>query len=261
MKNAFRFAIILGAISIAAGLAIAGVYGLTHARIERKERAAFEESLRAIFPEAERFAPVHADVLAPGAAIDSAAFLEDLRRGKAVGAAIGGEGVAGYLAVGEGQGYSSRIRVLVGAKPDGSIKAIRILYAAETPGLGERAREVKANRTLWQGLKGAFGAKPAAPAGGLEPWFPKQFENKDFGQLVVVKTASTDKIQAITAATITSTAVTNAVRAALGAISRETSGAPGPANRDVQVITSATPSASESDVRLPGVDSSATGRR
>jgi electron transport complex protein RnfG len=87
-------------------------------------------------------------------------------------------------------GYAGPVEVVVGLKESGGLRAIRILRQSETPGLG---------------------AKAPLPA------FSGQYDNKDADQLVVVKTQPTeaDQIQAISGATITSTAVTLGVNTAL----------------------------------------------
>ncbi len=213
MKNAVRFTVVLGLITIAAGLGVSAVYQLTRGRIDAKKEKAFAAALSEVFPEADRFV---------------AAGSEDPWQGEGVGVALKGAETGGYLAVGEKQGYSSKIRVLVGARSDLSIKAVRILEQAETPGLGERTKEVRTDRTVWRAAGEAVGAveKTAEPE-DTTPWFQKQFEGLTLEKLVVVKDSSEDGIQAITGATISSQAVTDAVKAALSLIAAEVGGVTG----------------------------------
>ena len=86
------------------------------------------------------------------------------------------------------KGFGGDIQLTVGVK-DGVVTGVRIGTHSETPGLGARAAEEK---------------------------FYGQFTGKS-GALSVIKTgeAGDSEINAITAATITSTAVTNAVNEAL----------------------------------------------
>lgn len=77
-----------------------------------------------------------------------------------------------------GKGYSSNIETMVGIKKDGTITRIKILSQNETPGLGTRVSE---------------------------PIFTERFNNKNFQKL--------EEIEAITGATISSTAVINSIRA------------------------------------------------
>ena len=209
MKNALRFTAVLGLITIASGLGVSTVYMLTRGRIEAKQQEAFAAALQSVFPDAESF-----EALGGGGAWE----------GEGVGVAISGGEPAGYLAVGARQGYSSTIRVLVGAGADLTIKAVRILEQAETPGLGERTKEVKTDRTIWQAAGEAVGVSEGGGDEETVPWFQKQFAGLTLDTLVVVKDASAKGVQAITGATVSSVAVTEAVKAALGEIKSGISG-------------------------------------
>lgn len=100
-----------------------------------------------------------------------------------------GEKLDGYIIETFGKGYSSFVHIFVAMAEDMKIKKIKILHQAETPGLGD---EIEAD------------------------WFTKQYEGKGLDRLVVVKgDPNTDKIQAITGATISTRAVTNGVKAAV----------------------------------------------
>lgn len=214
-KNAVRFVRVLGLIAAVMAFGVAGVYQVTSGRIAQKKRVAFEAALNAVFPDATSFEPLYsAD--ASGAAWS----------GEGVGKAVGPAGVLGYLARGEKQGYASKIEVLVACDTAYTVKAIRILSSAETPGLGERAKEVRTDRTLWRAIGESVGLVEKKPENGpLEPWFQAQFAGKTLDKLVVVKQPTAENIQAITAATITSRAVTEAVRNALEDIRKGTSNA------------------------------------
>ncbi len=99
-----------------------------------------------------------------------------------------GKKVIGYVASTVGKGYSSYIKILVSTDPDIKIKSINILSHQETPGLGDEIeKEV----------------------------FKKQFDGKSLENLELVKVETTDKIQAISGATISSRAVTNGVKEAV----------------------------------------------
>lgn len=97
-----------------------------------------------------------------------------------------GESV-GYVFTTAATGYGGEISVMTGIDQDGLITGIQILSINETPGLGMKAQDES---------------------------FLSQFLGKS-GQLTLSKTASGDEIQALTGATITSTAMTEAVNAAL----------------------------------------------
>lgn len=97
-----------------------------------------------------------------------------------------GDTVIGYIIQSFGKGYSSYINTLVAVDKDFKVRTISILGHAETPGLGD---EIEADS------------------------FKNQFTDKDIDHLKVLKTETTEYVQAISGATISSRAVTeDAVR-------------------------------------------------
>jgi electron transport complex protein RnfG len=92
-----------------------------------------------------------------------------------------GEDLIGYVVQSFGKGYSSYIDTLVSVDGDFKVQKIDILHHAETPGLGD---EIEL------------------------PYFKEQFADKDLDHLKVLKTETTEYIQAISGATISSRAVT-----------------------------------------------------
>jgi Na+-translocating ferredoxin:NAD+ oxidoreductase subunit G len=89
--------------------------------------------------------------------------------------------VSGYIIQSYGKGYSSYINTLIAVDKDFKVLKINILGHAETPGLGD---EIETDS------------------------FKNQFTGKDSDHLKVLKTETTDYIQAISGATISSRAVT-----------------------------------------------------
>ena len=101
--------------------------------------------------------------------------------------------LCGYVVESYGKGYSSFIHSMIAVDPSLKVVNLKILGHAETPGLGD----------------------------GIEaPNFQKQFNGKSVDNMQVVKTSGTDKIQAISGATISSRAVVNAQRDALTFLSK-----------------------------------------
>jgi electron transport complex protein RnfG len=97
-----------------------------------------------------------------------------------------GDTVIGYIIQSFGKGYSSYINTLVAVDKDFKVRMISILGHAETPGLGD---EIESDS------------------------FKNQFTDKDIDHLKVLKTETTEYVQAISGATISSRAVTeDAVR-------------------------------------------------
>jgi electron transport complex protein RnfG len=92
-----------------------------------------------------------------------------------------GDEIIGYVVQSYGKGYSSYINTLISVDKDFKVQKINILGHAETPGLGD---EIETES------------------------FKKQFKGKDIEHLKVLKTETTEYIQAISGATISSRAVT-----------------------------------------------------
>lgn len=115
-----------------------------------------------------------------------------------------GNGAIGYLASTYGKGYSSYISILVSVDPSMTVKKISILGHGETPGLGDEIEQ---------------------------EYFKKRYEGKTIEQLEVVKTEGTDKISAISGATISSRAVTSGVREAVKLLKEKYTGEQKPAEQ------------------------------
>ena len=101
--------------------------------------------------------------------------------------ALSGNVPVGYCVRVTGNGYSGYIRIMAGVDMDGTIQGVAVLEHSETPGLGARINEIK--------------------QGESEPWFLKKFKGKNARNIAVKK-----DIDAITGATISSKAVTDAIR-------------------------------------------------
>jgi electron transport complex protein RnfG len=91
-----------------------------------------------------------------------------------------GDDIIGYIVQSFGKGYSSYIDTLIAVDNDFKVQRINILGHAETPGLGD---EIETDG------------------------FINQFNGKDMEHLKVLKTDTTEYIQAISGATISSRAV------------------------------------------------------
>ena len=108
----------------------------------------------------------------------------------------------GFIIFAQGNGYSSTIQIAFGITMDKKIKAIKVLYQQETPGLGARCEEVKKTETIFD----IFSKKKIQ-----KPWFQKQYENLSLNEIYLKKLNPKGKIEAITGATITSNAITKAI--------------------------------------------------
>jgi len=101
--------------------------------------------------------------------------------------ALRGDAVIGYCVRVVASGYNGYIRMIAGVDSNGTIQGVAVLEHSETPGLGAKINEIR--------------------PGESEPWFLKQFKGKNADTIAIKK-----NIDAITGATISSKAVTDAIR-------------------------------------------------
>jgi electron transport complex protein RnfG len=101
-----------------------------------------------------------------------------------------GKQLVGYVFSTSNKGYSSNVETVVGVDLQWKITGIKVTSQQETPGLGSKSTEIK------------YGEK--------DSWFQRQFKNK-LADIIKVDKDGGD-IQSITGATITSRAITDAIR-------------------------------------------------
>ena len=185
-------AVILCAITLVAGACLGGVYEMTKAPIDAANLAAKEAAYRTVFPDAASFdagdladkIPAANEEIA-GLGYGKVSVDEAVTANDASGAA------AGYVVTAtSNDGFGGAITVSVGIQSDGTVNGIEFLTLAETAGLGMNAQKPE-----W---KGQFAGKKA-----------------DVFSVTKDGASSDDQINAISGATITTRAVTNAVNAAV----------------------------------------------
>ncbi|MFT4105353.1 MAG: RnfABCDGE type electron transport complex subunit G [Lacrimispora sp.] len=195
MKNGgyMKDAIVLFVITLISGFLLGGAYQITKEPIEKANQAANLKAYKMVFQEAADFLPIDSsetDIESCNADLLSGQF------GKVgvdqVFQAVDASGnETGYVLTAYSEdSYSGLVRLSVGIKADGSINGVELLEISDTPGLGLKA---------------------------AEPEFKNQYAGKNAQSLKVVKSgnAGDAEINSISGATITSSAVTNAVNAAL----------------------------------------------
>jgi len=183
MGNTMRLVTTLVGVCLVCGTVLALVNELTADEIRRQETRK-EERLRA-------------EVIAgPGNTVEFDEPIAVEGRQYFVGRRPDGSHAGTVFAVETDKGYAGKIRLIVGIAPGGrEIAGVRILKHGETPGLGARIVEVAPKED--------------------EPWFLGQFKGLGSDQLYVKQDKPTGAVDAITAATISSRAVADAVREAL----------------------------------------------
>ena len=196
-KKLAHYAVVLGLICAAAAFGVAGTYRMTKGRIEEKlaaERAAAQRSAVNV----QDAGDLAFNVLNPDA--DKKDRVVEVRNGAG--------DVLGYVASGEAQGYGGLVTATIGMdKSAQRIIGSKVLAPKETPGLGSRVSEVKSDKTWWALLTGAEseGEKETTSE------FLKQFRGRGLDEVQL----GSGSIQAITGATISSTAVVEAARKAV----------------------------------------------
>lgn len=178
---------ILLAITLIAGLLLGFVYELTKEPIAEQERKAVQEACTTVFQDASSFEAVE---YVPSEEMREQLAAEGVISGSAYKALDSDGQLLGYVIESiSKRGYGGRLVLYAGIALDGTLKGVSILDISETPGLGMRAEEV------------------------LVP----QFRDKNVYSFVYTKTGATadNEIDAITGATVTTRAFTNAVNGAL----------------------------------------------
>lgn len=193
MKGILKDTFILFVITLVAGFCLGGVHDITLEPIAKAQQAAATATYKEVYPDAANFQET--DELTEQAA----AAAEDLA-GQGFGKvsidgvmeAVDASGaVIGYLITStSSESYGGDVQISVGITTDGTITGVGFLAINDTPGLGMKAKE---------------------------PAFKDQFNGRTAQTFEVTKTAASGdaQIQAISGATVTSSAVTNAVNAAV----------------------------------------------
>ena len=188
-----RDALALTARTLVSGLALGAVYGITKEPIARQEELAKQEAYQEVFPEAEQFQTVTLDEELSGqirSGLDEAGYTQDSIQ--EVTEALDDEGQRlGYaITVLTTAGYGGEIQFSMGVSLDGTVNGISFLSISETAGLG-----MKADTEEFRG----------------------QFAQKQVEAFTYTKNGASeeDEIDAISGATITTSAVTDAVNAGL----------------------------------------------
>lgn len=203
-KQMIRDSLILFAITLIAGLLLGGVYAITKNPIAKTQEDKKNEAYQAVFTDAAEFTEV-TDAADAQQILADAGYTKD--RIDEVKAAMDADGnILGYvMTITSSEAYGGELQLAMGIRMDGTVNGISFLSLSETIGLGMEAKK---------------------------PEFQEQFAGKQVEQFVYSKTgAATDnEIDALSGATITTNAVTNAVNAgicyagALGAGSAEQGG-------------------------------------
>jgi electron transport complex protein RnfG len=177
-----KLGLTLALFATAACVMLAFVYTGTSTIIARRQQADLEGALKELFPNADSFRPA-AGVKSPDNTVTVEDAYEALQNGASVGAALRVSRAS----------FGGPVKIMVGVSVDGAITGVKIMEHADTPGLGANAASPSYFVDRAKGLT-----------------FYGQFAGKKVSDPFVVK----EDVAAITASTITSSAVSAAVKAA-----------------------------------------------
>jgi len=200
-EGIFRLGINLMLVCLAAAGGLYAVNRLTREGIERQALSARQASLRVVLPAAGKFSE-----LIRGSRLDYYAGYDDSGR------------IVGHAFTGSAPGYGGPVTVMVGLDTAGNLTGIDILEQHETPGLGDNVAVAAPTRSVWDVLFG----RPAPAA--RRPWFQEQFAGKNPGEIEISLGKSSGGVAAVSGATVTSRAVTKAVREAADAFLEQEKG-------------------------------------
>ena len=190
MNNIVKNTLILTAITVVSGLLLGVVYGITKEPIAQAQENTKQEAYRTVLSDASEFETVEFDADTAASLLSENGYTSDAITEIAEGTDASGETVGYVISVQSSEAYDGSLSLSVGIASDGTVKGIEMLEISETAGLGMKADEAE---------------------------FKDQFKDKSVQKFTYTKTGEDgdDKIDAISGATITTNAVTNAVDSAL----------------------------------------------
>lgn len=176
MKLGLKMVLVMVGMALGSAALLGLIYGVTTPVIAENNERARQAALGSLIPAADRFEP---DTIIEGADTTVIYHAYNDTMGMKVGMVFN---VAP-------KGYAGPIKIMVGVNMDSTIAAIRIAGAAEgmkeTPGLGAKV---------------------------LEEWFVNQFKGLITEELYLAKAKDGGQVDGITAATVSSDAVTAGIR-------------------------------------------------
>jgi RnfABCDGE-type electron transport complex G subunit len=222
MKEYIRLSVTLLIICAVAATLLSFTNASTRGIIEKNSRKEVQSALKQILPNAEKFEETTAAVTE-----SAKGLIKDLgiQAGSEAGAsfsffkALDGTTVTGMALKISPAGFSGPITMMVGidtrgAKP--SIAGFKVLDHTETPGLGANIKEIKPSMLKKVcDVSTALTARMEKAMATLDnkAWFEAQFEGLAASDMKVDKDGG--RVHSITAATISSRAVTKGLRQAL----------------------------------------------
>ena len=190
MNKIVKNTLILTAITVVSGLLLGVVYDITKEPIAQAQENTKQEAYRAVLSDASSFEAVDLDTDSAASLLSENGYTSDEITEVVEGTDDSGETVGYVISVQSSEAYDGTLELSVGIAADGTVKGVEMLSISETAGLGMKADEAE---------------------------FKDQFKDKNVDKFTYTKTGESgdDMIDAISGATITTNAVTNAVDSAL----------------------------------------------
>lgn len=188
MKLIFKNAFVLFAITLVAGIFLGLVYEVTKAPRAAQIEKVKQEAYRNVFSEADSFEEIEFNMDDISKYLKEKEITEKVAIVNEVAKALdtGGNELGYVITVTSKEGYAGDIQLSVGITNEGHLNGISVLTISETAGLGMKA---------------------------ASPEFTNQYEDKTVDSFVTTKNGAVEdnEIDAISGATITTDAMTNAV--------------------------------------------------
>ena len=192
MNKLVKDALVLTCITVVAGFALGLVYEITKTPIANAKIAALQDAYQSVFADAASFEAIEDfDSKAATEIVQAAGYTDDTIDNVAKAVDASGN-VLGYVITDTTKaGYGGSITFSIGITNDSVINGYSITSISETAGLGMKATDTGAGS------------------------FASQFVNRNAEIFTVTKTgaSSSSEVDAISAATITSKAMTNGIDA------------------------------------------------
>ncbi len=190
MNKIIKNTLILTAITVVSGLLLGIVYNITKEPIARAQENTKQEAYKAVLSDAASFEAVDFDSDSALSLLSENGYTSDEITEVVEGTDDSGEVIGYVISVQSSEAYDGTLELSVGIATDGTVKGVEMLDISETAGLGMKADEAE---------------------------FKDQFKDKNVEKFTYTKTGEEgdDMIDAISGATITTNAVTNAVDSAL----------------------------------------------
>lgn len=185
-SNFINMVITLFMVSAVAALALGAVYNVTKEPIALAKKKKLEAAIKTVLPE---FNDVETVKVGLGDGEDSLVYYIASKDDEVIGTAIKTWTM---------KGFSGKIEIMVGFLNDGTINNTAVVSHKETPGLGDKMDVAKSD-------------------------FPLQFMGKNPGSFNVMVKKDGGEVDAITAATITSRAFSDAVQRAYDSYMKQNS--------------------------------------